>query len=127
MTDQKIPEVARIKDFIPTIEKRAKISLEYFLGKQPLTSLQAKPGGFGRKYYGEVNADGKQHGRGIIIWNDGFIHIGYFKNGDRSTGNYIHILSDGVFVVGEYYMKDGRLRGRGNRYKIDCSEEEYDY
>ncbi len=38
LTDQKIPKVARIKAFIPTIEKRAKISVNEYLGKQPLTS-----------------------------------------------------------------------------------------
>ena len=40
LTDQKIPEVARINDLIPTIEKRAKISFYDYLGKQPLTSLK---------------------------------------------------------------------------------------
>ncbi len=39
LTEQKIPEVSRVKEFIPTIEKRAKISVNDHLGKQPLTSL----------------------------------------------------------------------------------------
>jgi hypothetical protein len=36
MTDQKIPEVARIKEFIHIIEKRAKISVNDYLGRDAL-------------------------------------------------------------------------------------------
>ncbi len=32
LADQKIPEVARIKEFITTVEKRAKISVNDYLG-----------------------------------------------------------------------------------------------
>jgi hypothetical protein len=59
LTDQKIPEVARIKEFIPTIEKRAKISVNEFIGKQSLTSPLQKKTYSNSKYYGELNADGK--------------------------------------------------------------------
>ncbi len=107
MTGQKIPEVARIKEFVPTIEKRAKISVSDHLGKQPLTSLhQAKTESYG-KYYGEVNKSGDEHGRGIRIWDDGTITIGYHKNGDWGTGKCIEILSNGWFRVGEIYQKEG--------------------
>ncbi len=58
MTDQKIPEVARINDFIPTIEKRSKISLNDHLGKAIPTPIQTKTDWIG-KYYGELNADSK--------------------------------------------------------------------
>ncbi len=82
MTDQKIPEVAIINDLIPTIEKRAKISVSDHLGKQPLTSpLQTKTFSNGNKYYGGVNGDGKQHDRGIELYNNGIIWIGYYENG----------------------------------------------
>ncbi len=102
MTDQKIPEVARLKELIPTSEKRAKISVNDHLGKQPLTlPLQTKTYS-NNKYYGEVNA-GNRHGRGISIFNNGVIHIGYFENGGCATGNYIYIYPDGKFQVGEYY------------------------
>ncbi len=54
LTDKKIPEVARIEEFIPTIEKRVKIgfwgkriSVHDYLGKGALTPLQTKPGDFG--------------------------------------------------------------------------------
>ena len=73
VTVQKIPEVARIKEFIPKVEKRAKISVNDHLGKGDLTSpLQTKSETW-RKYYGEVNSDGEEHGRGIRIWNYGDI------------------------------------------------------
>ncbi len=94
MTDNKIAEVARIKEIIPTIEERAKISLNDFLGKQPLTPLQTITFSFGG-YYGELNVDGKPHGRGIIIDNSDRIYIGYFDNSCMSAGNNINIYWDG--------------------------------
>jgi hypothetical protein len=45
------------------------------------------------QYYGEVNANGERHGRGINIYN-GHIKIGYYENGEYSTGKYISITSD---------------------------------
>ncbi len=127
LTDQKIPEVARVKEFIATVEKRAKISVNDHLGKQPLTSpLQTKTNS-NFKYYGEVNADGEEHGKCISIRYDGTITIGFFKNGYwLSTGHYITINSDGEFRVGECYMKDGRRWRRGTTYKKNGKEEKYD-
>ncbi len=125
MTDQKIPEVARIQEFIPTIEKRAKISMHDHLGKQPLTSLKTKTYLFS-KYYGELDESGKGYGRGIRIWNDGTICFGYWEDGSGGTGNYIYIHSDGEFAVGERYLKDGDVRDRGTRYSTDGKEEKYD-
>ncbi len=59
MTEQKIPEVARIKKLIPTVEKRANIKVHDFLGggalHTPLNTITDSV----KKYYGEVNADGK--------------------------------------------------------------------
>ncbi len=83
--------MARIKDFIPTIEKRAKISMNDFLGKGALTRIKTKKGTLGGKYYGELNANSEAHGRGISIYNDGRIWIGYFEDGWLSTGNFIQI------------------------------------
>ncbi len=52
LTDQKIPELARIKEFIPTVEKRAKISVNNYLGFGALhTPLNTKTGS-GYKYCG---------------------------------------------------------------------------
>ncbi len=73
MTDQKIPEVARIQEFIPTIEKRAKISVNDHLGKQPLTLPLLSKTYHRGKYYGELKSVGEGHGRGIFILNDGRI------------------------------------------------------
>ena len=102
LTDQKIPEVERINDFIPTIEKRAKISMNDYLGKGELTSPQTKTDLY-KKYYREFNKDGEEHDRGIRIWNDGSIEIGNFEDDFLGTGNYIHIYSGGWFQVGEIY------------------------
>jgi hypothetical protein len=61
-----------------TVEKRAKISVKDHLGKQPLTSPLQTRTNLLYKYYGELNADGIAHGRGIFIFNDGDIFIGYW-------------------------------------------------
>ncbi len=75
----KCPELDYILKNLDTVEKRAKISVSDYLGKQPLTSpIKTKTD---IKYYGELNADGKEHGRGIIIMDHGTICIGHFENG----------------------------------------------
>ncbi len=42
------------------------------------------------------------------------------------TGNYITIYSDGEFIVGEWYRKDGRRGDRYTKYWTDGSEEKFD-
>ncbi len=76
--------------------------------------------------FGEVNENNYLHGRGIEIENDVFIEIGYYENGRLSTGNYIYIHSDGVFLVGERYIKEGERRDRWTCYKTDGTEKKYD-
>ncbi len=67
----KCPELEDLLKWFDIVEKRAKISLNNYLGKQPLRyPLQTKTESLG-KYYGELNADDEPHGRGIIIYNDG--------------------------------------------------------
>jgi hypothetical protein len=56
-------------------------------------------------------------GRGIVIADYGYICIEYWEDGCDSTGNYIHIHSDGEFDVGEIYTKDGMKRRKGTYYK----------
>jgi hypothetical protein len=77
--------------------------------------------------FGEMNADNKFHGRGIVINSDGDIFIGYCKNGDwRAPGKFIWIFIGGEFEVGERYMKDGKLRDRVTLYKTDGTSKKYD-
>jgi hypothetical protein len=103
MTDQKIPELEELKEKIATLEKRANIKVKDYLGGGALhTPLQTKTYSH-YKYYGEVNSDGEEHGRGIEISNSGWISIGYFKNGRLGTGNYIAIVSNGDFCVGDIH------------------------
>ncbi len=126
MVDQKIPELKEIREKIATVEQRAKIYVKDYLGFGPLNKpIQTKtyPD---YKYYGEFNADGEEHGRGIQIQNgEGDIHIGYFKNGSMSTGNYIMIFKDDrvQFEVGEYYFV---RRIRGTEYLSDGTEQKFD-
>ncbi len=77
--------------------------------------------------FGEVNENNEPQGRGISMYEDNDdIWIGYFED-DDVTGNYIRILSDGWFNVGEIYYKDGDECGRGTWYNPDGREEKYDY
>ncbi len=118
-----------IKELIPIIEKRAKISVNDYLGKQPLTSPIMTITEKWCTYCGELNESGKKHGRGIDIdLNCRETRIGYWQNDEYSTGNYITIYSDGRFDVGEQYLKDGKrwYRGSGTRYKTDGTSEKYD-
>ncbi len=123
----KCPKLEDVLKKFDTVEKRAKISLNNYLGKQPLTSpLQTITDSI-YKYYGEVNADGKAHGRGIQIYNSGSICIDYWKNGRWIPGNYIDIESYGdEFELGEYYIKDGKLWVRGYKYYFNGTERPYD-
>ncbi len=121
----KCPELEDVLKKFDIVEKRAKISLNNYLGKQPLTSpLQTETDSFS-KYYGEVNEKGSAHGRGIDIWNHGLIRIGYFENG-LSTGNHIRIYWNGDFKVGEVYLKDGLRWIRGTEYNKNGTECPYD-
>jgi hypothetical protein len=91
--------------------------------------MQPNPLRYRSKYdgkFGEVNEDNKLHGRSIHIWDDGDIRIGYYEDGNLSTGNYIHLLSDGVFFVGEFYMEEGLRKRRGTEYQTDGTEKKYD-
>ena len=40
-------------------------------------------------------------GRGVKIWRDGVVHVGYFEHGEASTGHGIYIQPLGRFQVGE--------------------------
>jgi hypothetical protein len=83
--------VEKIKEQIPIIEKRAGISVNDYLGFGRLTS-PIKTKIYGNViYYGELDANGDEHGRAISIYLDGRIEIGYYKDGWWSTGNYIQI------------------------------------
>lgn len=49
-------------------------------------------------YFGET-LDGKMHGRGIRIQNNGIIFIGYFNTG-KVPGNFMQVDWDGDIEVG---------------------------
>ncbi len=76
---------------------------------------------------GEMNANNKLHGRGIRIWGDGGIHIGYWNDGDRAPGNYIKIYWDGKnFDVAECYLKEDTKRYRGTSYNVNGTTEKFE-
>jgi len=43
---------------------------------------------FNRRYVGEFNAQGKWSGRGFIIYPNGFVQSGYWKNNERDPRRF---------------------------------------
>ena len=79
-----------------------------------------------RKRIGEHNSDNRLHGRGIKIFPDGGISIGYRNDGWEVPGNFINILKDGEIRVGECYFKDGERWARFTKYSTNGKTEEFD-
>ncbi len=75
--------------------------------------------------FGELNEDNSLHGRGLRIWTNGQCQIGYFEDNFWSIGNYILILPNNDFRVGENYLNDKAIRWRGTYYKWDGTEKVY--
>ena len=73
----------------------------------------------------ETPLHNKPHGKGITIGMAGDINIAYWNNDGYAPGNYIQIYNWGDVYVGEGYMKDGRMHGRGTRYHPDGTTEKY--
>ena len=113
---------------IDKVEERTKISVREYVGFGVIAP--AALGYFqkdGAVYVGEMNAENKLHGRGIEISPYGIITIGYSNNGRSAPGNYIDIYPGGDFIVGERFMEDGRMLGRGTKYRTDGTIEKFDY
>ena len=82
-----------------------------------------------RTYFGELDESNEPHGRGIFIYNDGGIRIGYWWNDSWGTGGHIYTDKNGYFEVSEVYEKEEgkRKKGwRGTLYSTDGTEEKYD-
>ena len=76
-------------------------------------------------YFGEFNENNERHGRGICIYPDGGISIGYWDDGYGGPGNNLTIMPSGNVEVGERCMKDGYLRARGTCYKKNGDTEKF--
>ncbi len=113
-----------IADVVPRLNG-SQYHPENWLSMRPDTLNYSRNLGEDLTYFGEMNRDNTLHGRGIFIFNDGRILIGFVDNGE-CTGNYITIRNDGYFEVGEIYLKDGDECMRGTRYNTDGIEEQCD-
>lgn len=49
------------------------------------------------KYYGELNSEDKPDGRGVRIWEDGVIYVGYWSDGKEKPGHYLKYNNNGEF------------------------------
>ena len=106
MKDLKIPVLERLKSEIDRIEKATGISVRDHLGfgkvDKPLQSFLLKDG---HTFVGDQSTETKMPlGRGILIYSDGVIHIGYFEGDSLAPGNDVIIGADGMFSVGDIYV-----------------------
>ena len=78
-------------------------------------------------YIGEWSFETKKpHGRGIRIYDNGNIRIGYRKNGDITLGKYVDVWPKGRVAVGEWYQGMHQITtNRGTEFLQDGSEREY--
>ena len=50
---------------------------------------------FGDVYYGQVNGDGKRHGKGYFTYNDGSVFVGSFFEGRKHGQGFDYCIEDG--------------------------------
>ena len=129
-------EMARVEEYMPKVRDRHGTDIATYLGFNTPVSSQIKfsdnvtiNGWPGSKYIGEWCAQtDKPNGRGIAIFGNGEIWIGYYKDGDVAAGNYIFIYSNGWFNLGEYYFDaNGRLKDRFTCYYADGTSRKYSF
>ena len=98
----------------------SQVGLKYFKGEESEDGCE--------HFIGEVNSKNELHGRGIYIYHQNrsgiLIDIDHYKKGERALGKYIHIFSDGEFVVGECYLDYGQTCIGGTSYKPDGTSQE---
>ena len=127
MEDQQIPELETIKIAFDTVQKRAQISIRDHLNfgqsVQP-SHLHTTISTWGKFIGEQINLDAK-YCRGINIYSDGRISIGYYLKSSPAPGNYIWINGDGRFKVGKYYGSIETLGYKGTEYKTDGTTQEY--
>ena len=70
-------------------------------------------------YEGDVNEEGKYHGKGVITYSNGEKYVGEFKDGKRN-GQGTYTFPDGEKYVGEF--KDGLRNGQGTITSPDGSK-----
>lgn len=74
----------------------------------------------GTIYIRELGAENNPKSRGMRIYSNGNIDVGYWNHRHNAPGNYIYIYKEGIFHVGECYRdKNGDLGYRGIQYKTD--------
>lgn len=83
------------------------------------------------QYFGEWSAKTlKPHGRGIMLYDNGYLHFNYWVNGEYADGRFIKIHTRrGKFWVDKKYtiLEEGRKSKhmKGVRYDEDGKQEKY--
>lgn len=86
------------------------------------------------QYFGEVSVQTeKPHGRGIMLYDNGYLHINYWQNGDYADGKYVKInILTGTFWVDNKFTKTDEAgkktkHMKGTRYDEDGTSELYSF
>ncbi len=109
LTDNQIAGLERINEAFNRLRKNHSVSAFKHLGfgatDKQIETMTLSDG----KYFGELNSNNQEHGKGVMIFNDRKkIIFAESKNGKHVTSNYITIFEDGDIHVGEIYFKGGR-------------------
>lgn len=71
-------------------------------------------------YNGERNEEGRRHGHGTAVLQNGDMYSGEYKNGVRcGYGEYVYVNQNGAKYIG--YYKDNKKSGHGVFIYPDCS------
>ena len=76
-----------------------------FGNEHPDRSIQVASHEWG-KYFGELNDQKLEHGRGISYTQNGLIFIGYYERGCHAPGKFVYYKPDGTFQVYTVYIKN---------------------
>ena len=110
--DNNISSNEKIKNYIyANLSKSSKEEVEYRDNIQYIYYDKITKKEINCKYYGEFKKGTlKRHGRGLFIWEDGEIYLGYWAN-DKREGEGTNTYPNGNIYQGNY--KNGKKDGDG--------------
>ena len=81
--------------------------------------------GDGWSYWGDLDENGKPHGKGKFTWESGLVYEGDFKNGKQDGQGTTTMPNGHVIYTGGY--KNGEMHGYGKKTNVDGSSYNGDF
>lgn len=66
-------------------------------------------------YIGTLSKERKEYGYGAMLWDNGTVYIGEWKDGEEHGEEGIHIYPNGIVYLGRY--AHGKEHGEGKKYE----------